>query len=93
MSYAIGDAINVTMDRTGRLVVPNPIRDEAGILPGMPLRIRVRDGRIEIEPPTANYRTVRRRGFLVAESLDPLPPLTNEEVRKITHALRDRRIR
>jgi len=93
MSDANSDAMTVTIDKVGRLVVPKPIRDEAGILPGMPLRIRVREGRIEIEPPTARYRLVRRKGFLVAESLEPLTPLTKEEVRETIRSLRERRSR
>ena len=88
----MNDAMTVTMDRAGRLVVPKPIREEAGILPGTPLRIRVHDGRIEIEPPVMNYRTVKRHGFLVAEAIDPVPPLTNAELRRRIRALRERRI-
>jgi AbrB family looped-hinge helix DNA binding protein len=38
------------MDKAGRLVLPKAIREEAGIEPGIPLRIAVRDGRVEIEP-------------------------------------------
>jgi len=83
----------VTMDRAGRLVVPKPIREEAGITAGTPLRIRVHDGRIEIEAPTAIYRTVKRHGFLVAESVEPVPPLATGEVRKAVRDLRERRRR
>ncbi len=86
-------ALTVTMDRAGRFVVPKPIRDEAGILPGMPLRIRVQDGRIEIEPPTAAYRTVKRHGFRVAEAVGPVPPLTDAQLQRTTRGLRERRAR
>jgi AbrB family looped-hinge helix DNA binding protein len=91
MSDPGDDAVTVRMNREGRLVVPRSIRDEAGISAGMPLRIRVRDGRIEIDPPTARYRTVKRHGFLVAEPVGPLPPLSNTEARSTLRRLRERR--
>jgi len=93
MSDAIDNAMTVTVDRAGRLVIPKPIRDEAGILPGTPLRIRVQDGRIEIEPATAEYRVVERRGFRVAEAVGPVPPLTTAGVRRTVRGLRERRAR
>ena len=78
----------VTMDGAGRLVVPKAVREEAGILPGTPLRIACREGRIEIEPVPRNVRIVERGGFQVAEPLtksDPLPRAvvkrTKEEIR------------
>ncbi len=93
MSDAIDDAMTVTMDRSGRLVVPKPIREEVGLRPGAPLRIRVRDGRIEIEPGYLEVRIVERGGFHVAEPLEPLPPLSRGEVRRLIRDLRDRRVR
>jgi AbrB family looped-hinge helix DNA binding protein len=85
--------MTVTIDRSGRLVVPKAIRDEAGIRPGDPLRIRVRDGRIELDPGTAKYRTVVRHGIKVAEAIDPMEPMSREELRRWIRGLRERRIR
>ncbi len=85
--------MTVTMDRAGRLVIPKALRKEAGLLPGAPMRIRVRDGRIEIDPPVVRFRTVEKMGFLVAEALDPIPPLTAEEVRRTLRDLREGRIK
>lgn len=87
------DAMTVTIDKAGRLVVPKAIREEAGVTPGMHLRIRVRDGRIEIDPPYARVRTVRRHGLLIAEAIDPIPTLSHKEVRRLIRGLRERRIR
>jgi hypothetical protein len=39
------------------------------------------------------YRVVNRDGILVVVPIDPLPTLTNEEVRRLTRGLRERRIR
>jgi len=44
------NAIQTTIDSAGRLVLPKAVRDEAGILPGMTLRITVQEGKVEIEP-------------------------------------------
>ena len=84
-------ATTVAMDRSGRMVLPKAIRDEAGIEPGMPLRICVRDGRIEIEPEYANVRLVKKGRLTVIERVEPGPPITARAVRALTHRLRDRR--
>lgn len=85
--------MTVTIDKAGRLVVPKPIRDEAGIRPGDRLGIRVQDGRIMIEPGIAKYRTVVRHGIHVAEATEPIEPMSNEELRWWIRGLRERRIR
>jgi AbrB family looped-hinge helix DNA binding protein len=41
--------METTIDRAGRVVIPKPIRDAAGLKPGAALSIEYRDGRIEIE--------------------------------------------
>ena len=80
------------MDKAGRMVVPKTIRDEAGIEPGMPLRISVRDGRIEIEPEYAKVRIVKRHGMSVAQLVDPTsaPPLTNADVQRVRRQIERR---
>ncbi len=80
----------VTIDSAGRLVIPKPIREEAGIEPGAPLRISVRDGRIEIEPGYVKIRLVKRHGITVAERVEPGPTLTNAQVRRTLKAVRER---
>jgi AbrB family looped-hinge helix DNA binding protein len=58
--------MNVTIDSAGRLVVPKAIRDEAELRPDMPLVIRCRDGRIEIEPAAQPVTRVRKGRVAVA---------------------------
>lgn len=79
------------MDASGRLVVPKAVRDAAGFEPGTPLRIRYRDGRIEIEPAPREIRIVERDGFRVAEPTERGDYLTSETVRSTKQRLRDRR--
>ena len=80
-----------TMDSAGRLVIPKDIRTEAGIRPGMPLDVRVRDGRIEIEPAPLSVRFQKRGRFLVAVPKEQVPPLTSETVEKTRNKLRRER--
>ena len=75
----------------GRLVVPKPIRDELWIAAGTPLLLSVRDGRIEIEPVDAEIRTVEQDGLLVAELVEPMPPLDEDSVRAVKRRIRERR--
>jgi AbrB family looped-hinge helix DNA binding protein len=94
MSDAIEDAMTVIMDASGRLVIPKAIREEAGFAAGAPLRISVRDGRIEIEPTYAKIRIVQKDGFAVAELVDPqpsLPQIPESEYRRLKWQDRERR--
>ncbi|HVS00605.1 MAG TPA: AbrB/MazE/SpoVT family DNA-binding domain-containing protein [Thermoanaerobaculia bacterium] len=75
--------MQVTMDPKGRLIVPESIRKQAGILPGVPLEIRVREGRIEIEPSPRDVRLVRKGRLIVAVPSVPSQPLTAEIVERV----------
>ena len=81
------------MDAAGRLVVPKAVRDEAGLVPGMPLLIAFRDGRIEIEPAPLEVRLVERGGFTVAEPKGAYEPLRHETVQDVRRRLRAQRKR
>ena len=74
------DAMKVTIDRAGRLVIPKEIRDAAGIEPGMPLVVSCREGRIEIEPQRRPIRIVKRGRLQVAVSVDEGEPLSQATV-------------
>ena len=77
-----------TMDRAGRIVLPKAARERARLRPGVPLDIRVVDGRIEIEPAAARVVLEQRSGFWVAVHPEAPPPLTQHEVDDATNALR-----
>jgi AbrB family looped-hinge helix DNA binding protein len=76
----------VTIDGAGRLVVPKEIRVQAHLEPGMRLEIRLRDGRIEIEPAARRVSIEKRGRLRVAVPAEPPPRLTAASVR----ATRDR---
>ena len=85
------NAITTTIDAAGRLVVPKPIRDEAGIGPGDPLTVSYRDGRIEIEPAPRSVRIEEREGFHIAEPADSYETLTEDTVRRTRKEVRETR--
>lgn len=87
---AMKDATQTTMDAAGRLVIPKPIRQRAGLKPGQPLDVSLHDGRVEIEPAPVPVRIEKRGRVAVAVPEEPLPPLTSEEVEATRHQLRHR---
>jgi AbrB family looped-hinge helix DNA binding protein len=82
--------MRTTIDGAGRLVVPKPIRDAAGIRAGAELEIRVADGRIEIEPAPLEVKLVKRGSLTVAVARKRVPPLTGETVRQTLNRVRRR---
>jgi bifunctional DNA-binding transcriptional regulator/antitoxin component of YhaV-PrlF toxin-antitoxin module len=81
-----------SLDDSGRLLVPQLLREQAGLTPGMELEIRCRDGRLEIEPTSRKVRIVEKRGVYVAEPEGLVKPLTSDVVREVQEALRDRHL-
>lgn len=80
--------MRTTIDPSGRIVVPKPLRDALNLEGGTPLDIRVREGRLEIEPVAAPMRLVRRGKGLVATTDEPLPTLDADLVRRVTESVR-----
>lgn len=87
---AMKTSIQTTIDGAGRLVLPKAIRERAGLHPGMPLDVRLQDGRIEIEPAPRAVRVVKKGALRVALPDGPLEPLTAEVVERVRGELRER---
>jgi AbrB family looped-hinge helix DNA binding protein len=85
-------AMQATIDRAGRVVIPKPAREAAGLRAGMKLDVRVRHGVIEIEPAAMPARLVPKGPLLVAEPLGEVEPLTNDVVEQVLTGLREERI-
>ncbi len=79
--HAILQTMKATIDATGRIVVPKPLRQALGLKPGQPLEIRAGDGRLEIEIAPTPMRLKKRGKGLVAVPDASLPALTAEQVR------------
>jgi AbrB family looped-hinge helix DNA binding protein len=84
------NAIQITIDSAGRLVLPKAVRDEAGILPGMTLQITVEEGKIGIEPVTREVRVVPRGPLRVAVPVEEGPSLTDATVEQVRREIRQR---
>jgi AbrB family looped-hinge helix DNA binding protein len=81
--------MRTTIDSAGRVVIPKPLRERAGLRPGQELEVTENEGRIEIEIAAKPMRLVERDGFLAAEvEGDDEPPLTVEAVRELLERLR-----
>ena len=83
--------MKTTIDAAGRLVIPKEIRREAGLKPGVLLEVRLRDGRIEIEPAPLPVKLVRKGKLLVAVPERNVGVLTSETVERTRRALRRER--
>jgi AbrB family looped-hinge helix DNA binding protein len=75
------------IDSAGRLVIPKEIRREAGLRPGMPLRVRWRDGCIEIEPVPLAVASERRGRLMVAVPRGEVPELRADDVEAVRRAV------
>ena len=80
--------MQTTIDAAGRVVVPKPLRDELQLRGGTLLEIRVREGRIELEPVSARMTLVRRGRGLVATTETPLPRIGADQVRAVVEGQR-----
>jgi AbrB family looped-hinge helix DNA binding protein len=82
--------MTITMDPSGRLVIPSEIRREAGLEPGVPLTVRWREGVIEIEPQPLTVTLARKGRLLVASPAAAVRPLQSTTVEQTRAALRRR---
>lgn len=81
--------MTVTMDSSGRLVIPREVRRQAGLEPGVPLHIRWRDGVIEIEPQSLPVTLTRKGRLLVASPVESPGVLTTQTVERVRATLRN----
>lgn len=73
--------MRTTIDRAGRLVVPKPLRDQLGFVPGTELEIQAVDGRLEVAVPSRVRLEDGPQGArFVAEGAEPL---TAAQVREL----------
>lgn len=74
----MGNAIRVSIDAAGRLVIPKALREQAGIEIDVPLEISCRDGRIEIQPAPREVRIIRKGRLKIAVPVEPSEPVRSQ---------------
>ena len=80
--------MRTTIDAAGRLVVPKPLRAALQIDGSTEVDIVSRDGVLEIRPVAADTRIVRTAQGPVAQPVDELPALTDDDVRSAIESTR-----
>jgi AbrB family looped-hinge helix DNA binding protein len=84
--------MKVTVDRAGRVVLPKPIREAAGLTSGQEVEVRLVGVVIEIEPIQPLVRVRTRPGRLpVLEVEGEVEPVTDDDVRAALEAQREER--
>ncbi len=82
-------SVVTTIDEAGRITLPEEIRDEAHLEPGMDVRVTVRkDGWLEIQPEPVEHKIVMEGPIAVLVPLKPVPPLTYEMVERAIDEIR-----
>jgi len=87
----MGEPLQTTIDSAGRLVLPKEVREEAGILPGMTLRITVQEGKVEIEPLPLEVRIVQQGPLWIAVPAEAGPALSGATVDQVLRKVREAR--
>lgn len=80
--------MKTSMDAAGRLVVPKPLRTALQIHGPTEVDIVALDGVIEIRPAAADTRIVHTPQGPVAQPVDDLPPLTDDDVQAAIESTR-----
>lgn len=83
--------MRVPIDKAGRVVIPKGIRDQLGLREGQELDVDAHDGSIRLSVPAREMRVEGhgKQARLVVDG--PMPPLTDEMVRDLIEAGRERR--
>ena len=82
--------MKVTIDRAGRFVIPKPIRDLAGLRPGVELDVDYRRGVVIVEP-ISKVKLVRK-GSLLVSRVPGARKMTLEESNRLIRRLREGRL-
>jgi AbrB family looped-hinge helix DNA binding protein len=84
------NGMTVTIDRTGRIVIPALVRERLGIQPGAQFELSVEDGGIRLAPTTPPPRLVTRNGRLIARPAAPREDLPVVDVAALIEEERNR---
>jgi len=86
--------MKITIDGSGRLVLPKTIRETAGLYAGAQLDVVIRDGDvIELHPTPREVRIEQRGRLFVAVPVEPGPMLPEDVVQTTLDDVRRERAR
>jgi AbrB family looped-hinge helix DNA binding protein len=80
--------MRTTIDGAGRVVIPKPVRDQAGLEAGTEIEVEFRDGQVVLEPATVPMRVAKQARRAVIEAGGEMPTLTSAEVRAVLERVR-----
>ena len=81
-------AMRAAIDRSGRIVIPKPIRDRLRLVGGEELEVEERDGVIEIRPAPVAVEIVVDDDVPVARAVEPVVAVNDEVVRDVLESVR-----
>ena len=82
------DGMKSAIDKSGRVIIPKPLRDKLGLAGGEELEVTEEDGAIRIRPAAIDVELVETSQGLVAVPIQPVPVLTADEVRATLDRIR-----
>ncbi len=82
--------MKTTIDKAGRVVIPAPIRTQAGLLPGMELEVVMDEGSIRLLRNVPGPRLERVGKLLVARPRVPPRDRSHVDMKKLVEEERNR---
>jgi AbrB family looped-hinge helix DNA binding protein len=83
--------MTITMDKSGRVVIPKELRKAANLQPDMPLEIRVENGGVVIETPWIESKIEMRHGLAVLVFPEGTPKMSVEDFDRIRDEIDEER--
>jgi AbrB family looped-hinge helix DNA binding protein len=83
-------AIQLTVDKAGRVILPKPVRDELQLSPGDSLELESSEQQIVLRPVRGSGPLRKKHGIWVFRSGEPLSTKTVNDVMKDVRRDRDR---
>ncbi len=82
--------MKTTIDKAGRLVIPKEIREQAGLKPGVKLKVDCYYGKVVIEP-ICKIKLFRKGSLLVSRAVGA-PKMSREMSNRLIRRYRDGRL-
>ena len=73
-------AVQTTLDKAGRIVLPKPLRDELNLAPGDTLDVTVAREQIMLRPIRTTSPLQKERGVWVFRTGEKLPAVTTDDI-------------